>query len=336
MAGGGLSGAACSLILAVLCLAALSGLRATGTLVPEARRVGRAVGGSGLDLYALRDTEIFLASSDLAGLLPGASAGQIEAWAPGGGIMMPTQAFLVKWDGGAFLVDAGWGWRQNGLLLESLALAGVAPGGIGAVLLTHLHADHAGGLERGGRAVFPEAVLYAHQAELDTWIDGPGVARLPEIHRRWVPPAQAALAPNRDRVRALEDSGGMGGSVPLPLPGADMAAVFWPMPSHTPGHVLYGLTCGGAKDAGVVTLCLFTGDLMVLPEIQLPRPRVSVLFDMDPEEAGASRLALLRDMACGPYRDKTLILGSHLPWPGAGRVEARGEGFIFRPVADPG
>lgn len=39
------------------------------------------------------------------------------------------------------------------------------------VLLTHLHPDHVCGIAQNGKAVFPNATIYAHEREADYWLN---------------------------------------------------------------------------------------------------------------------------------------------------------------------
>ncbi|HBQ80949.1 MAG TPA: MBL fold metallo-hydrolase, partial [Erwinia persicina] len=58
------------------------------------------------------------------------------------------------------LVDAGAGdlfGHNGGHLLENLAAAGYPAESLNAVLLTHIHADHSGGVSRSGKLAFPNA-----------------------------------------------------------------------------------------------------------------------------------------------------------------------------------
>ena len=55
-----------------------------------------------------------------------------------------------------------------------------------------------------------------------------------------------------------------------------------PFPGHTPGHSGYMIASG--KDS-----LLIWGDIIHVPEIQIPRPEVTMAFDIDPVQAEATR-----------------------------------------------
>jgi N-acyl homoserine lactone hydrolase len=87
------------------------------------------------------------------------------------GLDWPVHGFLVRYPGGAVLVDTGVGGPQKWLddwrvVNRSVATAldehGMTPGDIGLVINTHLHFDHC-----GQNAVFKHAAFYVQRAELD-------------------------------------------------------------------------------------------------------------------------------------------------------------------------
>ena len=69
-----------------------------------------------------------------------------------------------------------WGGGAFGRLARSLRSAGYPPEDVNIALVTHLHADHVGGLTtEDGKRVFPPADVYVAKAESDFWLS-PDVA----------------------------------------------------------------------------------------------------------------------------------------------------------------
>ena len=97
-------------------------------------------------------------------------------------IALATNALLVKGDGFTAVIESGLGekWTEKSRALyaidpatalpRSLERLGVEPEDVDALILSHLHFDHAGGATRleAGRVVptFPNATLYVQQTEL--------------------------------------------------------------------------------------------------------------------------------------------------------------------------
>ncbi|WP_308419553.1 MBL fold metallo-hydrolase [Chitinimonas koreensis] len=108
-------------------------------------------------------------------------------------------AFLINTGKQLLLVDAGagrlFGENGGGRLLASLQAAGYRAEDVDAVLLTHVHGDHSGGLTVDGKAVFPNATVYTDQHEAQFWLDPANAAKSAERHRHAFLEASAALAP---------------------------------------------------------------------------------------------------------------------------------------------
>lgn len=56
-------------------------------------------------------------------------------------------------------------------LQKNIELAGYQLANVKTVLLTHLHPDHVCGIAQNGKAVFPNATVYAHEREADYWLN---------------------------------------------------------------------------------------------------------------------------------------------------------------------
>ncbi|KWE60690.1 MBL fold metallo-hydrolase [Burkholderia sp. MSMB2157WGS] len=208
--------------------------------------------------------------------------------------------YVVRGAGRTILVDAGAGGiRQwGGRLQDNLRLAGIDPGAVDTVLLTHAHPDHIGGLTNAaGHVAFPNAELLAHRREVAFWRDDGNLSRASERARGNFRIARQAFDAYGDALRTFD-----AGEV---LPG--IAAI--PLPGHTDGHTGYVLESG---DRGL----LVWGDIVHFPHIQIKRPDVSIAFDQDASQAATTRARLL-DRASS---EGLLIAGMHLGEPGFARI----------------
>ncbi len=211
--------------------------------------------------------------------------------------------YLVRSGGRTILIDAGaGGFKQwGGRLKANLLHAGIQPSEIDAILLTHAHPDHVGGLmDASGTAVFPNAELVAHHREVAFWQDDGNLSRAPERARGNFLVARQAFEGYRNRLRTFDSGEVLPGITAMPLPG------------HTAGHTGYRL------DSGDKSLLVW-GDIVHFPQIQVPRPDVSIAFDQDAHLAADTRSKLL-DCVAG---EQLLIAGMHLGEPGFARIERK-------------
>lgn len=223
-----------------------------------------------------------------------------------------VNAFLLHLPDKLVLVDAGCGGAmgpETGRLAANLAATGVRPGNVDAILATHLHPDHVGGLIDGeGRAVFPNAELIVHVAERRFWDDDEVLTKASDQEAQFVRLARAAMRAYGSRMREITD-----GEV---LPG--VTAV--PEPGHTPGHTGWLIASGGSS-------LLIWGDIVHLPGVQFARPDVGVGFDVDAAQGIATRRRIF-DMAA---TDRLRVSGMHLDFPAFGHVARDGRGYDFVP-----
>ena len=226
-----------------------------------------------------------------------------------------VNAFLIDTGERRILVDTGAAASFGpccGRLPQALAAAGYRPDQIDAVLLTHVHGDHSGGLVHDGQRAFPNAQLYLAKAELDYWMSDAERARAKPSHKKMFVEGRAALAPYiaSGSIRTFTGRTTLFDGI---------AAI--PAPGHTPGHSFYELESDGRR-------MLLIGDTIHAAEIQLADPSVTVDYDVDPKAAAAQRKAVLAKLA----ESHELAAGNHLSFPGLGHVARSGSGFSFVPL----
>ncbi|WP_375262784.1 MBL fold metallo-hydrolase [Palleronia sp.] len=206
-------------------------------------------------------------------------------------------AFVIETGGRTILVDAGVAGGmgpETGRVPENLQAAGFTPDDIDTVFVTHMHRDHTGGLMERDAPRFAKATLHVHEADKTHFAENEFARSVLASYPHETFTTETDIAPG---LRAL------------------------PLPGHTPGHSGLGIQDGAA------TMILWT-DIVHIAPVQLANPEVGTTFDVDVDEARQTRKRLLDRVAA----DGTPILGSHVPFPGAGVVERADEGFRLAPL----
>jgi len=167
-----------------------------------------------------------------------ANAILVNAFIKASPVTTGVNSYLVQRDGKNILIDTGGaGFTPSlGNLAAGLDAAGIAPADIDAVLMTHLHVGHIGGLVADGKAAFPKARLHVHANDVAYFSSAELKAAAAEPLKAGFDMAQAALAAYGDRVKVF--SGGV-----EVLPGIRTRELF----GHTPGHSGYDI--GEGEDA---------------------------------------------------------------------------------------
>jgi len=141
-----------------------------------------------------------------------------------------AQAFLVR-DERAVIVDSGPPGSAQRILLAA-SRAGVAPGDVALIVITHGHSDHSGSAAELKRLTgAPVAIGAADAGHLRSGLDPAIVPRRPV--GRLLHPLLVRAAP--ERIEALEPD--IEVSAPLALDEFGVAGQVLPIPGHTPGSL---------------------------------------------------------------------------------------------------
>ncbi|MCG6207459.1 MBL fold metallo-hydrolase [Rhodopseudomonas sp. HC1] len=249
-----------------------------------------------------------------------AHPGEAEALLAAERLSLPLEgainAFLINTGDRLVLIDSGAGSLYGdccGHLIENLRAAGYKPEQVDEIYLTHLHADHVGGVAPHGRAAFPNAIVRVNQRDVDYWLDPASEGKAPAFLKSMFEGDRASLKPYQEagRLKPFKDGEQLS-------PG--IRAV--PTAGHTPGHTSYEVGSGGQR-------LLVWGDLVHVAPIQFRDPAITLTYDSDPFAAQAQRSAIFADAAT----TGTWIAAAHIAFPGIGHIVPSGTRFAWIPAS---
>lgn len=224
------------------------------------------------------------------------------------GYLINTGEKLVLIDTGA----AGLFGPTLGNLVTNLKAAGYQPEQVDEIYITHMHADHVGGLMAGDKLVFPNAVVRADKKDADFWLSQANLDKAADGDKGFFQGAMASLNPyvKAGKFKAFD------GNTDL-LPGIKAIVTA----GHTPGHSVYVVESKGQK-------LMLWGDLMHVAAVQFDNPSVTIKFDSDSKTAAVQRKKAYAEAAKQGY----LVAATHLSFPGIGHVTTNGKGYSWLPV----
>ncbi|HLX24614.1 MAG TPA: MBL fold metallo-hydrolase [Usitatibacter sp.] len=244
---------------------------------------------------------------------------KVDAAAKKAFLPMPVEAsvngYLINTGTKLVLVDTGAGnlfGPTLGKFVANLKAAGYQPEQVDEIYITHMHADHVGGLASDGKLNFPNAVVRADKRDADYWLSKENLEKADKDHKGFFQGAQAMLGPYvaAGKFKAFD------GDTDL-VPGVKAHSSY----GHTAGHTTYIVESKGQK------LELW-GDLMHFAAMQFADPSVTIKFDSDTKSAEAQRKKAYADAAKNGY----WVGAAHLPFPGVGHLVASGNGYTFIPI----
>lgn len=262
------------------------------------------------DGFARRPLEGFVKNADIKDV----EAAMRAAFLPTDALPIPFTTLVVQNGANLILLDTGngdMGAPTSGLWMSNFRAAGFKPEDVTHVVISHFHGDHVNGLRlKDGSSPFANAQVHVPATEWAFWMSDENMMKAPETGRGGFQNARRVFTPIADKVVRYE----AGKEI---APGLMAIAA----PGHTPGHTAIGLTSAGKS-------LIFMADLTNHPALFVKNPDWSAVFDMNADEARATRRKML-DMAA---TERTQVAFYHAPFPATGFIAKDGNGFELVPV----
>jgi glyoxylase-like metal-dependent hydrolase (beta-lactamase superfamily II) len=227
--------------------------------------------------------------------------------------VLEQNVLVVNFGDRVVLFDTGMGRDSlfgdtTGKLQTTLRQANIDPAGVDAVVMSHAHIDHCGGLiGANGKRNFPNAQYFIGEADFNYWTDDSKIPPNYPARPHFLDQARNNLLPVKDAIHFYKDNEQI-------VPGVTALSAH----GHTVSHTIFMIESGGKQ------LC-YIGDLAHHPVLLLERPRTQFAYDTDPVQSAESRVRMLTMLSA----NRIPLLAYHFAWPGVGHVSKDGEGFRY-------
>jgi glyoxylase-like metal-dependent hydrolase (beta-lactamase superfamily II) len=233
--------------------------------------------------------------------------------------IMNVLCMFVKTQEHSVVIDTGFGRQVRiggtlqtnvGNMLQNLQHEGIRRSEVDTVILSHIHADHIGGVtDKKGRLTFPNARHVVSKAEWDFWVSKPDLSNVNKsLKQTTLKAINDSLIPFREQFNLLENE------IEI-VPGVKMIK----SPGHTPGHIALQITSDNEK-----LFCIF--DIWHSP-IEFTDPKLFESSDMLVEEAKSTRNQIISRITTS----NALVFASHFPFPGLGHLLKDNNGCSWKP-----
>jgi len=276
-----------------------TGLLQTGACAASNEIYEQKIGD--IKVITVKDTTFEMSSTWIANGNPDT----LKKYLPDSKTFSSLNAFIIKNGKQTILVDAGTGAS----LIANMKKIGLTPDNIDLILITHGHYDHVLGLIKDGKPVFQKAKVLFSKEEKALYEDKT-IESIPDEFKPHFKDANQVLKIYGDKIGTFA----FGDTVAEGVIAIDLRG-------HTAGHAGFIVESKGKK-------MLIAGDFLHIAPVQFNHPEYSFIYDKDPSVAEATRKNILEKAS----KEKMMIAGIHIPFPGIVTVAPGPVGFVYTQV----